>query len=379
MSKVMIRGVSLLEALVAMGVMAFGILGVMGMQLTLRSNADMAKQRSQATRIAQEKLEQWRSFSVLSTTPSHFAYDDIVTPPADTFTPLDRSTTYQVTGQVTNHPGHKTLSVEVSWVDRNNETQRVGLTSMISRVHPELAASMVAKSSGTPTASPMGRHRTIPLAARDFGDGASGFRPPQGTGGTVAWLFNNVSGLIDLCTTAVANNADIRTRSDLTDCSSGLTTYMLLAGFIRFATGTAQPSPYGVLFAYGPVFPVPELQVLQTAPAVQTVPCLHTDAGLGISDFVVYYCAVPVLRASPSWSGSIQFLSFAMTPAAYLATTLNEMRNDYFKVCRFRASGIYTDQPVGLRNENYVVTRAGDNASPFICQPSVSWIHQPSS
>jgi Tfp pilus assembly protein PilV len=376
------RGVSLLEALVAMAVMAFGILGVMGMQLTLRSNADMAKQRSQATRIAQEKLEQWRSFSVLASTPSHFAYADIVTPPADTVTPLDRSTTYQVTGQVTDHPGHKTLSVEVSWVDRNTETQKVSLASMVSEVHPEFAASMVVKSSGTPTANPLGRHRSIPMAARDFGDGHSGFKPPQGAGGTVAWLFNNESGLIDLCTTTVASNGDINSRSDLANCS-GLnqptTAYMLLAGYVRFATSLTQPNAYSVLFAFGPEFPVPELQVVQTAPAAfaQNVPCFRLDAALSSSDSSVYYCAVKVNRIAPMWSGSVQFLSFETSPNALLATSLAENRNNYFKVCRFQAVGSYTNQTVGLRNENYVVIRAGDNASSFFCQPSVSWTHQP--
>jgi Tfp pilus assembly protein PilV len=384
MSRVMIRGVSLLEALVAMGVMAFGILGVMGMQLTLRSNADMAKQRSQATRIAQEQLEQWRSFSVLEPATDPNAYEFRTTPLARTVNPLDRSTSYQVTGLVTEtgNLSHKTLLVEVTWVDRNNETQKVSLASVIGRVHPELAASMVVKSSGTPTANPFGRHRSIPMAARDFGDGASGFMPPQSLGGTVAWLFDNVSGLIELCTTAVANNADLRTRSDLADCSSTsqpTTAYMLLAGYIRFATGLTQPNAYGMLFAFGPEFPVPELQVVQTAPFAQNVPCFRLDAALSSSDSSVYYCAVKVIRAAPKWSGSVQFLPFATTPGAELATTLAEDRNNYFKVCRFQAIGSYTDQAVGLRTENYVIIRAGDNASPFICQPSVSWIHQPSS
>jgi type II secretory pathway pseudopilin PulG len=391
MSRFVIRGISLLEALVAMGVMAFGILGVMGMQLTLRSNADMAKQRSQATRIAQERLEQWRSFSVLATTSGHLAYADVDSPTAATVTPLGSNTSYQVTGRVTDagHTSYKTLLVEVAWVDRNNESQKVSLTSAISRVHPELAASMVIKSSGTPTANPLGRHRSIPMGARDFGDGTSGFRPPQSAGGTVAWLFNNETGLIDLCSTAVAANADIRTRSDLTGCTIqvvggvAVPAYMLLSGYVRFATSLGQPNAYGVLFAFGPDFPIPELQVLQTAPEIRTVPCFHSQAGPGISDFVVYYCAVPVVRptvlspAPSSWSGSVQFLSFSMTPAAYLATTVNENRSDHFKVCRFRAVGNYTDQAVGLRNENFAVIRAGENTTAYVCPAGVSWAHQP--
>jgi hypothetical protein len=381
MNRILVRGVSLLEALVAMGVMAFGILGVMGMQLTLRSNADMAKQRSQATRIAQEQLETWRSYAVLANTAGFIAYDDIISPAARTVTPLDRSTSYQVTGQVTNRGSYKTLVVDVTWTDRNNEAQKVSLTSLMSQVHPALAASLVVRSSGTPTANPRGRHRSIPMNARDFGNGSSGFRPPQGAGGTVAWLFNNETGLIDFCSTALNNNIDIRFRSDLTSCADGATApaYMLLSGYIRFATRYTQPSGYDILFAFGPEFSVPELQVVQTAPVAGNVPCFRTEAGPGLADFSIYYCAVPVTRGSPTptWSGSVQFLSFDTVPTAHLATSQAENRVDYFKVCRFREIGDYTDQRVGLRNENFALIRAGENTSPFVCPAGVSWAHQP--
>ena len=59
------RGVSLIEALVAMAVMAFGTLGVLGVQTTLRLNADIAKQRNEAVRIGQETIEAARSFELV--------------------------------------------------------------------------------------------------------------------------------------------------------------------------------------------------------------------------------------------------------------------------------------------------------------------------
>ena len=55
------RGLSLIEAMVAFAVMGFGMLGVLGIQATLRNNADQAKQRTEAVRIAQEALESWRA------------------------------------------------------------------------------------------------------------------------------------------------------------------------------------------------------------------------------------------------------------------------------------------------------------------------------
>ena len=60
-----------------MAVMAFGMMAIVGLQTTLRQNSDIAKQRSEAVRIAEEAIEQWRAFSAIETTAGHKAYDDI--------------------------------------------------------------------------------------------------------------------------------------------------------------------------------------------------------------------------------------------------------------------------------------------------------------
>ena len=57
-----IRGVSLVEALVALAVMSIGMLALVGVQSTMRLNSDLAKQRTEATRIASEEIERMRSF-----------------------------------------------------------------------------------------------------------------------------------------------------------------------------------------------------------------------------------------------------------------------------------------------------------------------------
>jgi Tfp pilus assembly protein PilV len=60
------RGISLIEALLALAVMALGMMGLVGVQSTLRSTSDVAKQRSEAVRIAQAEIERWRAFDALN-------------------------------------------------------------------------------------------------------------------------------------------------------------------------------------------------------------------------------------------------------------------------------------------------------------------------
>ena len=72
------RGVSLIEALVALGVMAFGMMALLGLQSTLRGNADVARQRAEAVRIAQESIEDWRAFGAIETAVGIVDYAEIV-------------------------------------------------------------------------------------------------------------------------------------------------------------------------------------------------------------------------------------------------------------------------------------------------------------
>ena len=60
------RGISLIEALLALAVMALGMMGLVGVQSTLRNTSDVAKQRSEAVRIAQVEIERWRAFTALA-------------------------------------------------------------------------------------------------------------------------------------------------------------------------------------------------------------------------------------------------------------------------------------------------------------------------
>lgn len=378
------RGVSLIEALVAFAVLAFGMLGVAGMQATLRYNGDIAKQRSEAVRIAQESLEDLRSFSVLAPTPGHAqSYAAIasapqaVVPGYTTNTEYHRSGTVGESAPLNTQPATKTLVADVQWTDRSGTLQTVRLASMVAGVAPELAATLVAPGSGLPTRNPLGRHRGIPPQARDFGNGSSGFVPPQAVGGTVGWLFDNVTGLFKLCTTFVQNNAALQL-ADLF-CNNAQN-YMLVSGYVRYATQAVQPQAADVddAAALGPDFALPGIAVVQTAPAAfaGTYGCY---LALGnAATFRDYYCGVPILvevngvPVQPKWSGSIQFGA----PLALAVNAADAAANRY-RVCRYFAAANYANVTTALQNQNFVIIKAGDGANAFSCPAGVTWTHQP--
>lgn len=368
------RGVSLIEALVAFAVLGFGMLGVVGLQSTLRYNADIAKQRSEAVRIAEEALEDWRTFSVLQPTPGHaFAYAAIASAPQANVAGYTTNTAYRRTGTVVESvpPGQKTLVVDVEWTDRSGATQSVRLSSLVAGVAPELAATLVAPSTGVPSRRPLGRHSAIPLQARDFGNGQSGFLPPLPG---VAWLFDNLSGMFRVCGTAVLNNAVLQL-ADLV-CNNAQNN-MLLGGYVRYATNNALPQPGDLsdLNANGPDFALPGISIVQTAPVAFAGAHNCVVSQINAATFRSYYCGVPIDMAQtpPRWSGSIRFGA----PLAIAANAADASVNRY-RVCRYAfVPASYLNVTDALQNQNFVIILAGDGVNAYTCPAGVTATHQP--
>lgn len=228
------RGVSLMEALVAMAVMAFGMLAVVGVQATLRMNADIAKQRSEATRIAEEEIERLRTFrQVESVAGPVLGWDEIVSQGATVAAMAAANTTYQVIRNVGTPAGsaQKTLSVTVNWEDRYGNVQNVVLRNVIAGAAPVLSGLLSAAPTRTAPSQRKNRHPTIPLRAHELGTGESVFKPAEG--GTVAWIFNDVTGVItSVCTVAAASTSSSLTVADLTACTT--TAAQLLSGNVVF-------------------------------------------------------------------------------------------------------------------------------------------------
>ena len=375
------RGVSLIEAMVAMAVMAFGMLGIVGLQSTLRQNADIAKQRAEAVRIAQEAIEIGRSYSVLATTPGQPAYADIVTRAGVAVDGYTTNTSFVLTQMVDTSadPRQKVLTATVSWVDRTGQAQGVQLATTIAGVPPELAGSLALPAVGSASSRPRSRNVVIPADALDLDDGTSRFQPP-GTGDSVRWIFNNTSGYItSICTSSDPGSCvDVNAR--------------LLSGFVRFATGLAQPTPADAELPPSTALPV-LVSVSRTSPAPAATVACFTDPTL---TYVAYFCAITVTADStPSWSGR------SLLSGLPLATSIADVTASSYRVCRYtpyREQRLVppmknTEHPLdyatvsgGLTNQNFLVIHAGDGTTPFDCPAddtgtpninSTTWHHQP--
>lgn len=231
-------GTTLLETLIAILVLSSGVVALSHLQIHLRLNSDIARQRSEAVRLAQEDLEQLRAFSVITAEEGARSYSEIVS-------------TTRLIGSTTGYPGNtqyelrrkvvdagavqaRSVSVSVGWTDRVGHARQVTLNSIISGSDPAHSGVLSLMPGRTPAIGANARAIIVPRLATDMGNGTSVFRPVSG--GSVAFVFANASGLIKArCNVNPPTFADLRPHS-LTGCVTAPA--YLLSGVIRFTSSS---------------------------------------------------------------------------------------------------------------------------------------------
>lgn len=365
------RGTTLLEALIAFLVLTLGMLAIARVQAQLRLNAETARDRSEAVRLAQDEIESLRAFSVLAAAPGMRSFESIASATRQVGTGGTSQTAYVVARQVdaVGALAAKNVVVSVRWADRSGAAQQVTLASVIAGISPGYSGALGLARNGSPVKGAFGRSERIPLGAKELGDGRSAFKPIGN--GTVAIVFDNVSGLINGRCAALASNLPT---SDLTAANLGpCDTHPghLLSGTVRFSSASP-PDPSQASEA------PPALSIAlamsgsyATAPSC-SVEAITTPTG---DRFTAWHCAV-YPQASGRWSGRATVVPSGWT----IGTTAADKR-----VCRYAsdldASGAidaniehpssYVGVDTPLPNQNFLVIK-GNEACPAGHAPQVA-------
>ena len=391
------RGATLLEALVAFLVLSLGMLTMARVQTSLRLNSDIARQRTEAVRLAEADMESLRNFGSVSVSQGLKAYAEIATATRSisagqggTNVSFEVSREVTPVEQVHTDSGYKSATVSVNWFDRTGTAQRVVLDSVIAATPPALSAALAITPRQQAVRSVAGRAVSVPLTAKDLGDGRSVLKPDSAQG--TLFVIDNASGRVSaVCTGVAARTRDI-TAADVVSCNA--VSAMLLSGQVRFslagvpdaARANDTPLPLAMALALsGGAYPGPAQCGAEAMKTVaysvgnstrrEAVPLAATPVSWGVAAwselgerYVAYHCAVQPTGTPARWSGrsSVQPQGWALGATA---TT--------HKVCRYSAdqdnSGSvdrnaehpdsYTAVDVALAQQNFLVVK-GDQACP---------------
>jgi Tfp pilus assembly protein PilV len=346
------HGVSLIEALVALLVMAFGMLAVVGVQGSLRVNADVSRQRYEAVHIAQIEIEKWRGYTSLDAAEGQTAYASLTS--TDQAVTIDSTVygnaIYSLRRTVTAGTNMKTLLVEVTWVDRSGTTQSVHFDTVITAVVPGIGGTLSVPAFGTPTRQPLDRNIGIPIGAQPIDGNRSVFRPTSGGSAALAWVFDNVTGfIVSQCRAADTSLMATITSRDLSQCLT--VKFLPLSGYVRFGENMAGPAMNMRMDIQG-----------ATATCLDDSP---KSSSTSPNPYVTYVCAITTTMNAnlvDVWSGRPHVTLCAAALADCPARDSGKLTVDSvtYLECRFQPhpSDGYVAVSIPLANQNLAVALA---------------------
>lgn len=336
------RGITLVESLVGLLVLSLGLVGAMRLQSWLRVNSDIARQRTEAVRLAQQDMEQLRAFADMPAFAGMAGEHSEV---------RGDNTAFTLMRNVSSAPDAalKNTQLLVSWADRSGHAQTVQLQSSVAGISPRYSAALAL----APQDKTLAPRRQLPVAAHLLGDGRSVHKPSSRS--TVAWIIDNATGLVtSQCTVAAGLSARDITEADLGSCSPAAGA--LLSGHIRFSLGhvpdAARPNDPPLALSVGLVLDTPGAARCEVDAA---------PARSGAERHIAYTCILPT-QVDNGWSGQLR-----IAPEGW---SLGDAATA-FKVCRYSAdldgSGRidrnaehpehYRDVRGPLLQQNYLVIR----------------------
>lgn len=354
------RGFSLIESLIALVVTAFGLLAIAGVGVKLAHSEDVARQRGEAARLAQEKIEDLRSFTQISSGAGTKSWNDLVSASDNitngtlfggeaysTNTNFERSWTLLDSAT----DAWRRVRVTVAWADSMSgdaDKQTLSYTTIISKTNPADVGSLAFPLPGnTSLKRPKNRSMNIPVPATDLGDGTSAITINK-SGVKFSVIFSNDSGyVVRSCLIEITSAAQINDATCPKVSAYVVAGYISLSGFSVFPTGLAINT--AMLSGIDPTKTICEVKE-----------ALNQNTGATIPDYRYYLCVLTVPSEGATYSGSVRLAASALASGS-----------PGYKVCRFQfpAGGDANDnmrnkQPyvnVGesLDNQNYVIASSG--------------------
>jgi Tfp pilus assembly protein PilV len=386
------RGVTLLESLVAFFVLAAASVAVAALHGHVQLAADVARERSQAIRLAENTVEELRAFTAIAGdlgTPTYAAIAD----GSAVVAPASVRTAYRIDRFVDDaaFTGTKATTVAVRWADRRGAGNAVVLHTFIAALDPRYSGSL-GLDPGAFRSAPRGvrgRSPGLPLAAKQLGDGRSAWKAIER--GMAAWLFDDrTATVVGICDGIAATT---RTR-DLDPDSLGRCTpgrWLLVAGTVRVAAtapavaAALSPSSLGVAIELeGGLYPAPAACVGEARKTVRFVDDggLHvadvaldaTPASLGVAAwqetgdrFLAWHCLVAP-RGDGRWSGRITLVATGWTIGSgavdgrvcRLASAPDRGAID----ANIAAASVDVDVGTALLDRHFLVVRGSDACPP---------------
>ncbi|MEW6999584.1 prepilin-type N-terminal cleavage/methylation domain-containing protein [Colwelliaceae bacterium BS250] len=137
-----IQGFGLIEVLVALAIMAVGLLAIASFQSGLIGESSSNKARAEAIGIAQQRIEQLRNYSAEAFSQDDFnvTFADITDGNSTDFT--GSNSIFTRTETIADPNDTKEIEIKVSWIDESGASQSVALTTEVSWESPSLAGEL---------------------------------------------------------------------------------------------------------------------------------------------------------------------------------------------------------------------------------------------
>ena len=352
------------------------MLALASMQLTLSRSADVSKQRSEAVRLAQEKMECLRAYTQVSASATTSVNRNCVgallavnawdgygaagttDDPINPITSPNSNTSYTRSWTIAGSTADamRALAVTLSWTDRAGQAQTYTVNSVIARNDADGGGALSFPLPGnTNLKRPKNRSLNIPVPAVSIlAGGLSAYQ----INSSLAVIFSDASGyVIERCTTTVtaANYATLLANGQCTSFDA-----YVIAGYISGDSGwtnaLANTLPTGINTA-------------SVSGSNGTISCAYSpttqatdqNTGANLAGVYRYYlCVIPVAAGS-TWSGWVRLAGM---------TTSNS--GSRWRVCRFeyppsplfpngneRNAQPYLNVATSLDSQNYYIASSG--------------------